>query len=262
MSSSRFQCALITGASSGLGEAIARDLARRGTHVLLVARRAEELERVAREIRAAGGRAESAALDVRDAERVRDLIRELDLRAGGFDLVLANAGVGRAKPVHELTWDEIDETLAVNVRGAIATLHGALPLLRARGRGTLAGMSSLAGLRGLPTSAVYSASKAALSTYLESLAIDLTGSGVRVCDIRPGFVRTPMTAENRFPMPFLMDAQEAARRAVRGLEEGRAIVAFPRPMRLAMALAERVPSSVYRWIARRLPTGEGPRSAS
>jgi short-subunit dehydrogenase len=121
----------------------------------------------------------------------------------------------------------------------------------ARGRGTLAGVSSLAGARGMPASGSYSASKAALSTFLETVSVDLAGSGVRVVDLRPGFVQTPMTADNRFAMPFLLEVDDAARRCVRALERGRSVHAFPLPMALGVGLARFLPPRLWRRFARR-----------
>jgi NAD(P)-dependent dehydrogenase (short-subunit alcohol dehydrogenase family) len=239
-----FRTALLTGASSGIGRELARQLAARGTLVVATARRAELLEELAAEARAAGGEVRPAVLDVTDAEAVRAVVERADRDLDGLELVVANAGVG----LTGLDWPSVERTLEVNVRGACATLVAALPLLRARGRGTLAGVSSLAGVRGMPGSGAYSASKAALATFLETLAIELAGSGVRVCDVQPGFVRTAMTDQNTGAMPFLMELEPAVRRVVRGLERGRRIVAFPRPMAWsARGVLRWLPSPV--WIA-------------
>ena len=135
--------------------------------------------------------------------------------------------------------------LQLNVLGACATLTAAIPHLLAGGGGTLVGVSSLAALRGLPTSAAYSASKAALSTFLESLRIELVPRGIDVSDIRPGFVDTPLTQKNGFRMPFLMTADDAAQRIVRGLERRRRIIAFPWPTALAMRLLAGLPSALF-----------------
>jgi short-subunit dehydrogenase len=246
-----FRTAFVSGASSGLGQAIALELARRGTRARLAARRLDRLVELAQQIRVQGGQAEAVRLDVLEPRAVIDALRALDQRAGGLDLVLANAGVGGSRSAREVAWEALEETLRVNALGAMATLWAGLGPMLARGHGTLAGMSSVAGMRGLPTSGAYSASKAALTTFLETLAVDLAGSGVRVVDLRPGFVRTPMTAENRFAMPFLLEVDDAARRAVGALERGQAVAIFPRRMALLMRLAERLPDGWYRAWARR-----------
>jgi short-subunit dehydrogenase len=249
----RFRCALITGASSGLGRAIALELAARGTLVWLAARRLDELERTAALIRLAGGRAEARALDVADTDAVLRLVAAWDLECGGFDLVLANAGVGShhdgADPsfAHELAvW-------RVNVLGATATLCAAAAPMLARGRGTLAAVTSLGGRRGMPRSGAYSASKAALTTYLESLRVDLAPRGLCVVEIRPGFVRTAMTDRNRFRMPFLWPVERAARVSVAALEAGRPVCAFPWQLVLLLGSLRLLPTGWYTAFARRMP---------
>lgn len=244
-----FANAYVTGASSGIGAAVARRLAARGTRVVLAARRAPLLEELARELRAAGGRAEVAPVDVADADAVRAEVARWDAALGGFDLVLANAGVGEARPAQELLWPEVLEVLRVNALGACATLFAGLECMRARGRGTLGAVSSLAAYRGFPASGAYSASKACLSTFAETLQADLRGTGIRVVDIRPGFVRTPMTAANTGSMPCLMDVAPAADRIVRALERGQPLCAFPLPMWAAVGLLQALPNALWRRIA-------------
>ena len=276
----RYERAFVTGASSGLGRGIALELARRGARVVLAARREAELAGLAAEIERAGGRADLVPLDVRDTQAVRAAVERWDREVGGFDLVLANAGIagaGEAGPreagTGEASTGEASarqasargdrsgalesavalQVLQVNVLGAVATLCAALPAMRARGRGTLAGVSSLAALRGMPGNGAYSASKAALSTFLESLAADLAGSGVRVVDIQPGYVRTPMTAANRFAMPFLVELEPAVQKCVDGLERRRALVHFPWALSWPLrALVRPLPRPVWLALARRL----------
>jgi len=241
--------ALITGASSGIGRAMAQQLAAGGTRVVLAARREAELAALADEIARAGGRADVCVLDVSDTAAIKAAVERWEKETGGLDLVIANAGVGLTKPAHKLTWDEMAPTVEVCAIGAMATLMAAMPPMLARGRGTLVGVSSLAAGRGLPTSGAYSAAKAALSTFLETLRLDLSPKGIKVVDVRPGFVDTPMTRQNRFWMPFMMSVDEAARAALRGIGKGRAVVAFPFPMRLVMSAAEIMPDGLYRWLA-------------
>lgn len=239
MAAPLFREVLITGASSGLGRAIAVELGKRGTHVHLVARRENELERARGEIRAAGADASVHPGDVTDGPWLDRTVAEISARPG-LDLVVAAAGVAESGAGKETRIERTHTVLEVNLVAAVRTLEAALPALRERGRGTLAALSSLAGARGLPTAAAYCASKAGLSTWLESLRGELHGSGLRVCDVRPGFVRTPLTARNRFPMPFLMEPAEAARRTVDGLERGRAIIEYPRRLAWPMRAAARL----------------------
>lgn len=230
---SRIQHALITGASSGIGQALARELANRGARLDLCARRLDRLESLAADLRARGAEVHVESIDVRDPDAVRRFVREADGRsASGLDLVIANAGVGRAAPAAELSFEEIDETLGVNVRGAFATLHAGLEVCLPRGRGTLCGISSLASLGGMPGSGAYAASKAALSTFLQTLRLDLRGTGVRVVDVQPGFVVSEMTGGGTehpvFRSRSMVATEEAARRIVDGVQGGRAVVSFPR----------------------------------
>ena len=151
-----------------------------------------------------------------------------------------------------MTWEPVARMLQVNVVGALATLVTAMPLMVARGRGTLSAVSSLAAMRGLPSSAVYSASKAAVSTFLEAIRIELAATGVQVVDVLPGFVDTPMTQKRRGQMPFLMDVGAAAERIVAGLERGEPVVAFPWPHATAMRVASSMPDRLWGMLAGRL----------
>lgn len=249
----RFDSAFITGASSGLGRAIALRLAAGGTRVVLAARRRGELEAVQATISAGGGRADVCELDVADTAAAREAVLRWDRDGGGLDLVLANAGIGSTGPAARMDWSMTERVMRVNTLGALAVLDAALAPMIRRGSGTVAAVSSLAGQRGLPTSAAYSASKAAVSIFLEALRIELSGSGVRVVDIRPGFVDTPMTRQNRFRMPFMMGVDAAAARAIRGLEHGEAVVSFPWQLSAAMGVAAHMPGALWRGVAARLP---------
>src|SRR5579872_1955332 len=221
---------LITGASSGIGEALALQYARGGARMALCARRAEQLEAVAAKVRDLGGEALSIQLDVTDAAAVGDAVRKADRDLGSLDMVIANAGRGDTMLGTRLTWEHVGAVLDVNARGAMATLVAAIPVMVAQQRGHLVGVSSLAGIRGLPTSAAYSATKAAVSTFLESLRIDLRPVGIRVTDVQPGFVRTPINEGADYPMPFRWPVEKAARHIVRRLEKSPPVIAFPLPL--------------------------------
>ncbi len=231
-----------------------RELARRGTHVVLTARRVERLEQLCGEIQSAGGSAEFHELDVRDVAGLRAFIAELDERLlepyGGLDLVVANAGVGLADHATRLQWGPIETTLAVNVVGAFATLHAGLECMLPRGRGTLAGVSSLASLGGMPSAGAYPASKAALAAYLETLRMDLRGTGVRVTDVQPGFVVSEMTTGERIARPLpdwlLVPVEAAAERIAHDLEHGRAICSFPATQNLPLRALSKAPRFLWR----------------
>jgi NADP-dependent 3-hydroxy acid dehydrogenase YdfG len=248
---------LITGASSGIGRAVALEYARGGAKVALCARREAELEETAATARSLGGSATCIVLDVTDVQAVGDAVKRADRDLGGLDRVIANAGRSDTKLSTRLTWDDVGPVFDVNVRGAVATLLAALPLFLARKQGHLVGISSLAGIRGLPTSAAYSASKAALSVFLESLRIDLASTGIRVTDVQPGFVATPMNLKATFAMPFRWPVDQAALHIVRRLERAPAVVAFPWPLVLATRFGRMLPA----WLYDRVVRARGPSRA-
>jgi NADP-dependent 3-hydroxy acid dehydrogenase YdfG len=241
---------LITGASSGIGRALALEYARGGARVVLCARRESELEETAAASRALGGFASCIRLDVTDVDAVAEAVRRADRDLGGLDMVIANAGRGDTKLSTRLTWDDVGAVFDVNARGAMATLLAAIPVFLAQKHGHLVGITSLAGVRGLPTSAAYSASKAALSVFLESLRIDLAPTGIRVTDVQPGFVATSVAQEATHPVPFRWPVDRAARHIVRRLETSPAVVAFPWPLVLATRFGRMLPAWLYDRVVR------------
>lgn len=240
-----YRTAFITGASSGIGDALARRLAKEGTEVALAARRAEALEALASDIRAAGGSARVYPLDVADADATVETMKRADDEMGGIDLVVANAGVGGERWSGKLRWEDCRSMIDVNVRGATATLTALVRRMAKRKSGHLVGVSSLAGHRGLPKNAAYSASKAYLSVFLESLRVDLRSVGVAVTDVQPGFVRTPMTADNPFSMPFLVEVDDAAQTILRGLRRKDPVVAFPWQLATIVRSSTVLPAGVW-----------------
>ena len=240
---------LITGASSGIGAALARRLAAGGMEVVIAARRAEALAELAESIAAAGGKARVEVLDVSDPERSEARVLELDAELG-FDLVVANAGIGGSKWSGKLTWADCKPVIDVNVCGAVATLTGAIPGMVARGRGHLVGVSSVAQYRGLPKSATYCASKAFLSTFLETLRIDLHASGIKVTDVRPGFVETPMTS-NMGKLPFLVEVEDAAKIIAKAIDRNKKVVVFPAPMAALGHMLDVMPAAIYEPVVRK-----------
>ena len=249
-----FGHAFITGASSGLGRGLALHYARQGGVVHACARREAELTALAAEAvsLSAPGRIVPVPLDVADASALTAAISRAEESAGGaLDLVIANAGIGQPTTARRLDWRTVKALLDVNVVGACVTLAAALPAMVARGRGTVVGLSSLGAFRGFPASGAYCASKAALHTFLESVRVDLAGTGVKAITVYPGFVRTPMTARNRFPMPFLMELDEAVRLMARGIDRGDAVIAFPAPMVALVQGVRLLPRGIYEALARK-----------
>lgn len=223
----RYRSALVTGASTGIGRSLALALARSGCVVVGCARRETELNALAEEIRRDGGRCLLEELDVGDTARTVERIRALD-DVYRFELIVANAGVGAREGVPPYSWEGLGEAIETNFAGAAATLTAALPAMVLRGRGHLVAVSSLASYGPLPASAAYCAPKAGLDMLMECLRIDLAGTGVRVTNVRAGFVRTRMVATTRRPMPGMMEPDEAAKRILEGLERAPAEIVFPR----------------------------------
>lgn len=235
---------LITGASSGIGEALALEYARSGARLALLARRKEELERVAQGVLAQGGMAHVYPVDVTDVSAVEDAVQRADRDLGSLDLVIANAGMSKPVAAPLLTVKTCTDIVDVNVRGALATLTAAIPSMVAARRGHLVGVTSLAGLRGMPGFGPYSATKAALSTFLETLRVELRPLGIRVTDVMPGFVETPLVPKDLFT-PFMWPVSRAARHVKNKLERGPAVVAFPMPLVALMSVAAALPRFLY-----------------
>lgn len=236
---------IITGASTGIGASLARELARRGHAVGLVARRRELLDALAAEIVAAGGKAAVAAADVTDKDSIGPALARLQVELGPCDLLVANAGIGDPSHAKKVPVEVTERVLQLNVFGVLYAAGAVLPGMLERGSGHLAVVSSVASARGLPGSGAYSASKAAVSTLFESWRVDLRPHGIAVTAIHPGFIRTPLTDKNRFPMPFLMESDLAARIIADGLQKRRSDITFPWQMALVMVLLRRLPNCLY-----------------
>ena len=240
--------ALITGASDGIGAALAVEYARRGWRLVLVARRLPALEQTARACGLEGNsqRLRLVACDVRDVDHVRREAEALMHDWGCPQVVVANAGISWGVDLSDPgDLDVAIDIMDVNWTGALATLAPFVAPMRQRGSGTLVGIASVAGVRGLPCHAAYCASKAALIRSLESLRVELRPRGVRVVTISPGYVATAMTAGNRFAMPFLLTPQQFAARAVRAIDAGRAYVTIPWQMGILGMFLHVVPRAIY-----------------
>lgn len=234
---------VISGASSGIGLSLARHYLKQGATVAAIARRSAPLQALADEF---PGRVVCYALDVRDAPALQYAAQDFLARAGCPDLVIANAGVSAGtltEYVEDL--DAFQQIMDINVLGMVKTFQPFIGPLRAAGQGSLAGIASVAGFRGLPGASAYSASKAAAISYLESLRVELHDSGVKVVTICPGYIRTPMTDINPYPMPFLLEADEAARRIARAIERQVAFAVIPWQMGLVGRLLKLLPRWLY-----------------
>ncbi|GHU37998.1 short-chain dehydrogenase [Betaproteobacteria bacterium] len=253
------QRVFITGASSGIGSALARYYARQGAMLGLAARRGDQLSALAAELSAEFSNTSAASvhtypLDVTDADALQAAGDDFLARGGAPDIVVACAGVSIG------TLTECREDLAVirrildiNVYGLAATFSPFIPSMRQRGKGRLVGIASVAGIRGLPGAEAYSASKAAAIAYLESLRVEFFGSGVKVVTIAPGYIATPMTAHNPYPMPFMLSADEAARRFARAIERGASYTVIPWQMGLVAKGLRLLPNWLYDRLFARAP---------
>jgi len=236
----------ITGASSGIGEALAREYARRGATLGLVARRRDRLDALAEQL---GTMTACYGADVRDANALRMAADDFIDRFGGADIVIGSAGVSAGTLTEKVEDGQVfQEILDINLVGLFKTFQPFLSGMRAARAGTLVGIASVAGFRGLPGAGAYSASKAAAIVYLESLRLELRGSGLRVVTICPGFIATPMTQNNPYPMPFMLQADEAARRMVRAIERRKRRVVIPWQMGVVGAALRAMPAPLYDYL--------------
>jgi short-subunit dehydrogenase len=232
----------ITGASSGIGAALARHYGRSGASLGLLSRRAIPGEPFAYQG------------DVADTEALKRIAADFIARCGVPDLVIANAGIGAGTLGEDIgDIEKLRRIVDVNLTGMAATLAVFAPEMKTAGRGTLAGIASVAGFRGLAGNGAYCASKAAAIAWLESLRVELTGSGVSVVCLCPGYIDTPMTQVNRFRMPFLLSADEAARRIARAIAARRRVAVIPWQMAAASALLRILPGFIYDRLAARAP---------
>jgi short-subunit dehydrogenase len=231
----------VTGASTGIGAALARELADRGARVAISARSADQLAEVA------AGRMAVVPVDVTDRAATVAAGQAVREALGGLDVAVLNAGTW--SEFHVEPWDSqlFADHLQVNVMGAVHTMEAVVPQMLAAGSGRVVGVASVAGYRGLPGSEAYGAGKAAMINLLEALRGSLAPRGVVVQTVNPGFVATRMTDRNRFPMPFKVSAEAAARTIADGIARDRAEIVFPLPMAVLMKALRLVP--VRPWTA-------------
>ncbi|HEV3204264.1 MAG TPA: SDR family NAD(P)-dependent oxidoreductase [Gemmataceae bacterium] len=241
------QVTIVTGASSGIGWEVARELASQGAKVGLLSRRKEKLAELAEDIRQQGGTVAWAAADVGNREETTAGIQEIKNQLGPIDLLIANAGVGAPTLLNPMNVADVEKMVRVNLLGVVYGIAAVLPEMLQRRRGHLATVSSLAAYKGMPGESGYCCSKAAVNSFMEGLRIHLRDRGIAVTTICPGFIRTPMTAVNQFPMPWLMNADEAARRIVRALVRRRKVYNFPWQTTFLMKMTRWLPD----WILAR-----------
>jgi short-subunit dehydrogenase len=241
----------ITGASSGIGFALAQHYAARGWVLGLAARRGDAAAALLRECGATGV---AYRLDVGDRAAVQDAADAFVAAHGAPNVVIANAGISHGTdPFRAEDFAAFEAILRTNVLGVVATCEAFLPAMRQAGGGTLAGIASVAGFRGLPGASGYSSSKAAAITYLESLRLDCRRVGIKVVTICPGFIRTAMTAANPYSMPFVLEAGDAARRIARVIDSGRSFAVVPWQMAAVGSVLRLLPNAIYDRLASNAP---------
>jgi short-subunit dehydrogenase len=245
------QRVIITGASSGIGAALARRYAAHGATLGLIARRRPELERLAATFSTP---CEIYPLDVRDATALAAAARDFTAKHGCPDIIIASAGVSIGT-LTEYAEDmqAVQDVLDINVMGMVKVFQPFMGEMRGRGRGVLCGIASVAGYRGLPGAAAYSASKAAVIACLESLRLELKASGVKVVTICPGYIATPMTQENPYPMPFMLSADAAAAKIAALIARGAAFTVIPWQMAVVARILHVMPDWLYDWLFANAP---------
>lgn len=241
---------IISGASSGLGMALAKHYSKFGATLGLIARNKQPLEALSDELPGAS----FYGADIRNSQAMQSVAREFIQRYGCPDIVIANAGVSRGTLTENVEDGEVFKSiLATNVNGMVNTFQPFIVAMRASGQGSLVGIASVAGYRGLPGGGAYSASKAAVITYLESLRIEMFGTGISVITVCPGFIVTPMTMNNPFRMPFILTAETAAKNIVRIIKRKKTYAVIPWQMAIVARVLKILPNFIYDRLLANMP---------
>jgi short-subunit dehydrogenase len=245
------QVVLVTGGASGIGREVCLAFARNGARIGLIDRDQTKLQTLAEILRQSGVPCATATVDVRKREQLHDAIREIAGALGPIDVLIASAGICRASTVDDLRISHLEEIVQINFLGMVYAIEAVLPSMLERGRGHIAGISSMAGVRGIPFEPGYSASKAAVAAYLESLRCELRQRGITVTTVFPGYVQTPLLDEINGMMGSDMSGGKAftsiaaAERIMAGLKQQRSYVSFPTPLWLSVRLSRLMPPRFY-----------------
>jgi len=240
----------LTGASSGIGEALAVAMAEKGATLALIARREEMLNELKARCEAVGGTARVFPCDVTDADALQKAADVFRNEFGHIDIMIANAGVsGNNQPARDYEPEAVREVIAINLLGAVNAIHAVVPQMIERKSGHLVAISSLAGIRGLRKSAAYSASKAGMTGFFESVRLDVAEHGIDVTIIQPGFIKTPLTAGRHHKMPFLLELDDAIPLFIRAIERKKKFAAFPWQLATIVRAGKIFPASLYDRIA-------------
>ncbi|HEY3251853.1 MAG TPA: SDR family NAD(P)-dependent oxidoreductase [Ignavibacteria bacterium] len=243
----KYKNVLLIGASQGIGKALATEYAKHGSNLVISSRNSDVLKKISEEINSQGGNCLYFQCDVTKLAGVSKTIQFASEKLGSIDLAIINSGVGGPRWMDAFSSSDFIRILEVNTFGIAHSLECLIPLMMKQGYGTIAGVTSMADSRGYPGSSGYGASKAAASMLLESARVELKKHNIKVITVRPGFVRTAMTAKNEFKMPLLMEPEKAARKIRKGIEKGRSVVQFPWPIVWATRIIKNVPNWLYDW---------------
>ncbi len=241
---------LLTGASSGIGEALAFEISKRGGILGLLARREDRLKEITKDIEDAGGVVSYFPADVTDKKAVFAAAENLRDEFGKIDVMIANAGIGgNNKKTRNIEPEAVAAVINVNLLGAVNSVSAVLPEMLERKSGHLVAISSLAGFRGLPKSAAYSASKAGMTAFFESVRLDVQNKGVDVTIIQPGFIKTPLTSGRENKMPFIMELDDSISHFLKAIEKKKKFAAFPWQLATFVRLGRVLPAWLYDRIA-------------
>jgi short-subunit dehydrogenase len=248
---------LISGASSGLGKALALAYARSGVHLYLTGRNHKRLIEVKKMCEHKGASVDDKCIDVADGKKIEAWVDAIYASGGKIDMVIANAGISAGTAAGMESVQQVRKIFSTNIDGVINIIHPVIQYMEQERKGQVVIISSLAGYRGLPSSPAYCASKAAVKIYGEGLRGSLAKDGIGVTVVTPGYIRTPMTDVNKFPMPFLMNANKAARIIIRKLVHNPARIAMPLPLYFVVWLLSVFPPSCTDWLLMKMPGKAG-----
>lgn len=242
----------ITGASTGIGRELARQYAQAGHSVFATARSQENLISLVEECMSCSGEVAALAGDVCDPQRMEGIFAEICSQKGVPDLVVLNAGTHKPTSASNFVLEDHLSLMNINFNGVLNGLNACIPMFLERGSGQIAVVASVAGYRGLPRAGAYGASKAALINLCESMQPEMKAEGIDLRLVCPGFVKTPLTDLNKFPMPFLMPVGKAVKAMIRGLESSKFQIVFPWRMSVSMEILKRMPNRLFLAIASRI----------
>ena len=245
---------LITGASTGIGKEIAKLLAEKNCSLALIARRGELLDELVEQIKTKNPNIKSYVCNVVKPGEVKKVFTEIREHFKKIDIAILNAGVGSKSSAEDYSYENAKNTFGVNVLGIVNCVENLLPDFIKHKAGMIVGVSSLADSRGWQGSGFYCASKAAATLLLENLRVELKPFNIKVITVKPGFVETPMTEKNKFPMPFLMSAEKAAKIIIDGIKKEKRIIQFPLPTVLSAKLMRIVPEFLFEYISTKKPS--------